>query len=167
MHSASPGVIEGGSYAGDMIHVSDLFSTFAHIGGATGKIPTDRVIDGVDQTALVLNGETHGRRDYVYVYAGFTLASIVKQKFKMHLPPPGVPGAAAPVFDLMRDPREEKALISAALWSGASFQDMMKRHAITMKKYPNLPIGTDKPYGGIDNLRPETIKTVENFASWH
>ena len=162
-----PGVIEEGSYAGDMFHVSDLFTTFARIGGATEGIPTDRVIDGVDQTALLINGETHGRRDYVYVYEGFTLASVVKQKFKMHLPPPGVPGAAAPVYDLMRDPREENALITAALWSGASFQDMVKRHQIAMKKHPNLPIGTDMPYGGIENLRPETIETVENFASWH
>lgn len=162
-----PGVIDKGSYAGDMIHVSDWFTTFARIGGAIKYIPTDRVIDGIDQTALLINGETHGRRDYVYVYEGFTLASVVKQKYKMHMPPPGVPGAAAPVFDLMRDPREERPLISAALWSGASFQDMVKRHKIAMKKYPNIPIGTDKPYGGIENLRPETIETVENFASWH
>jgi arylsulfatase A-like enzyme len=162
-----PGVIEQGSFAGDMFHASDLFSTFAHLGDATKYIPTDRIIDGIDQTALLLNGETHGRRDYVYVYGGFNLAAVVKQKLKMHLPPPGVPGAAAPVYDLMRDPREEKSLITAALWSGASFQDMVKRHKISMKQYPNLPIGTDKPYGGIENLRPETKATVENFMSWH
>ncbi len=162
-----PGVIDKGSYAGDMFHVSDLFTTLARIGDATDHIPTDRVIDGIDQTALLINGETHGRRDYVYVYGGFNLAAVVKQKYKMHMPAPGVPGAAAPVYDLMRDPREENSLITAALWSGASFQDMVKRHKITMMKYPNLPIGTDKPYGGIDNLRPETIETAENFASWH
>jgi arylsulfatase len=162
-----PGVIDKGSYAGDMIHVSDLFTTLARVGGATNLIPTDRVIDGIDQTALLINGETHGRRDYVYVYGGFNLAAVVKQKYKMQMPAPGIPGAAAPIYDLMRDPREENPLITLALWSGASFQDMVKRHKIMMKKYPNLPIGTDKPYGGIDNLRPETIETVENFASWH
>jgi arylsulfatase len=162
-----PGVIDKGSYAGDMIHVSDLYTTFARIGGGTQYIPTDRVIDGIDQTALFVNGETHGRRDYVYVYAGFNLASVVKQKFKMHLPPPGIPGAAAPVYDLMRDPREERPLISAALWSGASFQDMVKRHMISIKKSPHRPIGKDRPYGGIENLRPESVETVKNFESWH
>ena len=96
-----------------------------------------------------------------------SVPSVVKQKFKMHLPAPGLPGAAAPIFDLNRDPREENSLIEVALWSGASFQDMMKRHAISMKKYPNAPIGTGAPYGGIDNLRPETKETVENFLSWH
>ena len=111
--------------------------------------------------------EGHGRRDYVYVYEGATLRSVVKQKFKMHLPPPGVPGAGAPVFDLTRDPREETPLIGAALWSGASFQDMIKRHMMTQKKYPHFPIGQGKPYEGISNLRPETKDTVATFMSWH
>jgi arylsulfatase len=162
-----PGVIEEDTLAGDIFHVSDLYTTFARIAGATKYIPKDRIIDGVDQTALLLEGETHGRRDYVYIYEGFALRSVVKQKFKMHMPAPGMPGAGAPVFDLNRDPREENPLIEVALWSGASFQDMMKRHKMTMKKYPNSPIGTDVPYGGIDNLRPETKATVENFMSWH
>ncbi len=162
-----PGVIEEDTLAGDIFHVSDLYTTFARIGNATEFIPRDRVIDGVDQTALLLEGEKNGRRDYVYIYEGFTLRSIVKQKFKMHMPAPGMPGAGAPIFDLNRDPREENPLIEIALWSGASFQDMMKRHKITMTKYPHSPIGKDKPYGGIDNLRPESKATVENFMSWH
>lgn len=162
-----PGVIKEDTLTGDIFHVSDLYTTFARIGNATEFIPRDRVIDGVDQTALLLEGEKNGRRDYVYIYEGFTLRSIVKQKFKMHMPAPGMPGAGAPIFDLNRDPREENPLIEIALWSGASFQDMMKRHKITMNKYPHSPIGADKPYGGIDNLRPESKATVENFMSWH
>ena len=54
--------------ASDIVHVSDLFTTFARIAGATEHIPRDRVIDGLDQTALLLEGESHGRRDYVYIY---------------------------------------------------------------------------------------------------
>jgi len=162
-----PGVIKKDSLTGDMFHVSDLFTTLARIGGATQHIPRDRVIDGVDQTALLLEGEGHGRRDYVYVYEGDALRSIVKQKFKMHMPAPGMPGAGAPVYDLHRDPREENPMIGLALWSGASFQDMMKRHMITMKKHPNLAIGKGRPYTGIENLRPESKATVDNFISWH
>jgi arylsulfatase A-like enzyme len=62
-----PGVIEPGSAAGDIVHVSDLFTTFARIAGATDFIPRDRVIDGIDQTPLLLEGEGNSRRDYVYV----------------------------------------------------------------------------------------------------
>lgn len=161
-----PGVVESGSYAGDIIHVSDFFTTLARIGGGTGFIPRDRVIDGVDQTALLLEGEGNSRRDYVYVYEGPVLRSIVKQEFKMHMPPPGVPGAAAPVYNVLRDPRETSPDIGASLWSGASFQDMMKRHQKMISKYPHLPLGKGVPYGGIENLRPESELAREVFASW-
>ena len=160
-----PAGIEGGSYAGDIIHVSDLFTTFARLGQATEHIPTDRVIDGVDQTALLLKGEHHGRRDYVYIYENEVLRSVVKQELKMHLPPPGVPGAAAPVFNVLRDPREEQAFVGFPLWSGASFQDMVKRHQITISKFPHAKLGKGRPYEGIENLRPESKETVETFIS--
>ena len=161
-----PAAIKADSLAGDMTHVSDLYTTFARLAGATEYIPRDRIIDGVDQTALLLEGEGNGRRDYVYIYEGPLLRSVVKQKFKMHIPAPGVPGAAAPVFDLTRDPRELTPLIEAALWSGASFQDMVKRHMIGIKKYPHAVGGTGVPYGGISNLRPESKEAVQVFESW-
>ncbi len=161
-----PGVIEAGSAAGDIVHVSDLFTTFARVADATDHIPRDRVIDGVDQTPLLLEGEGNSRRDYVYVYEGPILRSIVKQEFKMHLPAPGVPGAAAPVFNVLRDPREEHAQIGTALWSGASFQDMAKRHQIMIEQYPHLPLGKGVPYEGIENLRPESELARRVFASW-
>jgi len=162
-----PAAIEPKTFAGDIVHVSDLYTTFARLAQATEYIPTDRVIDGIDQTALLLNGETHGRRDYVYIYENEVLRSVVKQEFKMHVPAPGVPGAAAPVFNIYRDPREKNAHIGAALWSGASFQDMIKRHTMTIGKYPHAKLGKGAPYGGIVNLRPESKEAVDTFAAWH
>lgn len=162
-----PGVIEAGSAAGDIVHVADLFTTFARLGQATEYIPTDRVIDGIDQTALLLKGEHYGRRDYVYIYENEILRSVVKQEFKMHVPQAGVPGAAAPVFNLYRDPREEELFVGLPLWSGASFQDMIKRHMMTIAKYPHAELGKGNPYEGIDNLRPESKEAVATFMSWH
>jgi arylsulfatase len=162
-----PGVIEAGSAAGDIIHVTDLYTTFARVAQATEYIPRDRVIDGIDQTALLLNGEHHGRRDYVYIYENEILRSIVKQEFKMHMPVPGVPGAAAPAYNLYRDPREEHPQVGIALWSGASFQDMAQRHMMTIAKYPHAKLGRGRPYEGIENLRPESKEVVETFMSWH
>jgi len=161
-----PGVIKGGSYAGDIFHVTDLYTTFARLAQAKQYVPRDRVIDGVDQTALLLKGENHGRRDYVYIYENDVIRSVVKQKFKMHLPAPGVPGAAAPMFDLTRDPREEHPQIGISLWAAASFQDMVKRHLMMIKKYPHSPLITGRPYEGIENLRPESIAAVESFMAW-
>jgi len=161
-----PGVIEADSAAGDIIHVTDLYTTFARLAQATDYIPRDRVIDGIDQTALLLEGEHHGRRDYVYIYENEIMRSIVKQEFKMHMPLPGVPGATAPSYNLYRDPREENPQIGIALWGGASFQDMAKRHMMTIAKYPHAKLGKGRPYEGIENLRPETKEVVETFMSW-
>jgi len=161
-----PGVIEANSMAGDIVHVTDLYTTFARVAQATEYIPRDRVIDGIDQTALLLNGEHHGRRDYVYNYENDLLRSVVKQEFKLHLPAPGQPGAAAPMFNLLRDPREENPQIGIALWAGASFQDMVMRHMMTIAKYPHNKLGKGRPYEGIENLRPENKEIVENFVSW-
>ena len=45
-----PGTIKPNQLVGDIIHETDLFTTFARLGDATQHIPTDRVIDGVDET---------------------------------------------------------------------------------------------------------------------
>ncbi|QFU77296.1 sulfatase [Halioglobus maricola] len=162
-----PGAIEAGSRAADIVHASDLFTTFARVAQAEKYIPRDRVIDGIDQTPVLLKGHGNGRRDYVYVYQNELLRAVVKQEWKMHIAAPGMPAAAAGVYNLYRDPREQHPLIGHSLWSGASFQDMTKRHMMTIKAYPHNELGKDKPYTGIENLRPESVETVETFMSWH
>ena len=79
-----PGVIKKGQVGGDIIHIADLYTTFARLGGAMKYIPTDRVVNGPDQTALLLNGDTHSRRDYVFIYAGHELGATVKGRYKRH-----------------------------------------------------------------------------------
>ena len=161
-----PGVIEAGSFAEDMIHVSDLYTTFARLANATDGIPRDRVIDGLDQSGVLLLGETHGRRDYLHIYEGTELKSIVKNKYKMHLAPPGAnPITSAFVFDLYRDPRESRPLdsIKVSPWAGGQFAGMAERHMKLRQKYPDRPPTHGMPYEGIENLRPETIKMVEVF----
>ncbi|MCP4902054.1 MAG: sulfatase-like hydrolase/transferase [bacterium] len=163
-----PGVIEPGSSAEDIMHVSDLFTTFARLGNATDNIPADRVIDGVDQTGVLLLGETHGRRDYVYVYEGVDLRSVVKNKYKMHLPAPGEhPILGAGFFDLYRDPREEQKSqsIKLATWAAGQFASMIQRHMGLRQKYPDRPPTHGAPYGGIENLRPETEELIEVFLA--
>ncbi len=81
-----PGMIEADSVAGDIVHVTDLFTTIARLGGATDEIPTDRIIDGIDQTSLMLNGDTHGRRDYVFLYNINKLEAVVKEQYKLAIP---------------------------------------------------------------------------------
>ena len=162
------GVIEPGSYVGDMIYVGDLYTTFARLGGATDKIPGDRIIDGVDQSALFLLGEDKGRRDYLFVYEGLVLKSVIKEHYKLHLPPPGKIPLLAKVFNLLQDPREEQGLdlkqaLRNLLWSSKKFVEMTQGHMLAQKQYPNRPQTRGIPYTGITNLRPETKALVSAY----
>ena len=163
-----PGILEEGSRVQDIVHISDLFTTFARVADAEKFIPRDRLIDGVDQSPLLLLGETHGRRDHVFVYEGPNLKSIVKQQYKMHVPPPGANPIAAPIFDLYKNPREDRPQDSIlyGVGFGAKFVQMLKRHMAMKQRYPDREPGRDVPYGGIENLRPETKALVESMAAW-
>ena len=57
-------------------------TTFARLGDAMEYIPTDRVIDGIDQTAVFLEGDGNSRRDYYHVYTGPAHAATIKQQYK-------------------------------------------------------------------------------------
>jgi arylsulfatase A-like enzyme len=159
-----PGMIQGDTVAGDIIHVSDLFTTIARLGDGTDEIPTDRVIDGVDQTSLLLNGETYSRRDYVFIYNINNLEAVIKEQYKLDLSSGAENAVLANFYDLFRDTREEWPVSTeVGAWGGAKFLRMVKRHMGRKVKYPDAPPATGMPYKGIDNLRPESKAAVEEF----
>jgi len=153
-----PGVIEPGQIVGDVFHETDLYMTFARIAGAKQHVPTDRIIDGVDQTALLLNGDTHGRRDYNFVYTGPSLAATIKGRFKRvwasigH----GSGNLAAATYDLYADTREMSPMMVPMLHAQSQFSAIRARHELWKKKYPDTPHRRAIPFTGLSNARPET-----------
>jgi len=160
-----PGMIEADTVAGDMVHVSDLYTTFARLGGATDEIPRDRIIDGLDQTALILNGDGHGRRDYQFLYNINALEAVVKEQYKLAIPGGKMENAIlADFYDLYRDSREEWPVSTeVGAWGGAKFVRMIQRHLKRKQKYPSDGPATGMPYKGIENLRPESKAAVQEF----
>tara|TARA_R110000850_G_scaffold193076_2_gene319935 strand:- start:4556 stop:6235 length:1680 start_codon:yes stop_codon:yes gene_type:complete len=160
-----PDMIEADTVTADIVHVSDLFTTIARFGGATDEIPTDRIIDGIDQTSLLLNGETHGRRDYVFLYNINALEAVVKEQYKLTIPGGKIENAIlADFYDLFRDPQERYPVSTEiGAWGGAKFVRMIQRHMKRKAKYPDEGPGLGMPYEGIDNLRPESKKAVQEF----
>ena len=156
-----PGVIAPNQIVGDIIHVTDLYSTFAHLGGATKYIPTDRIIDGIDQTSLFLNGDTYSRRDYVHIYTGNILAAQVKGRFKRHWVGelPGLSGAS--FYDLYNDPREVMPKMLPGFTAKPMFDLMMARHNLWIKKYPHTAHVRGLPLHGLENPRPAVKKAGE------
>ena len=156
-----PGVIEPNQIVGDIIHITDLYTTFATLAGAADKIPTDRIIDGIDQTSLFLNGDTYSRRDYVHIYTGNILAAQVKGRFKRHWVGelPGLSGAA--FYDLYNDPREVMPKMLPGFTTKPMFDIMMARHQLWIRKYPHTPHVKGMPLKGLENPRPAVQKAGE------
>jgi arylsulfatase len=154
-----PGVIEPGQIVGDIIHEADLYTTFARLGGATKHIPTDRIVDGVDQTSLLVNGDTHSRRDYVHIYTGNLLGASVKGHWKRHWinpDPTSASGIGAAYYFLLHDTREKNPMLVNALAQNEAFTRMRVRHELMKKKYPDKHHAVGMPFTGLSNARPET-----------
>jgi arylsulfatase A-like enzyme len=155
-----PGVIEPGQVAGDMIHEVDLFTTFARIAGATQNIPTDRIIDGIDQTQLLMAGDTNGRRDYNFIYQGPELAATVKDQYKIHWvskDPSQAKSGLTAVYDLYNDHREVNPIVVGGFHMKEPFKRMRARHELWKEKYPDRHHKRAPSYTGIANARPATI----------
>lgn len=154
-----PGVIEEGQLVGDIIHETDLFTTFAHLAGALDYIPTDRIIDGVDQTSLLLNGDTYSRRDYTFTYAGPQLGAIVKGNYKRHMISPDPVGEASGIpaafYFLPSDPREKMPVLTQLIHLKRPFNRMKLRHDLWKKKYPDSHEVYGIPWTGLANATPE------------
>jgi arylsulfatase A-like enzyme len=154
-----PGVIKPGQLVGDIIHETDLYTTFARLAGATQHIPTDRVIDGIDQTALLMNGDTHSRRDHVFIYAGPTLGATVKGNYKRHWISPDPVGEASGIpaafYFLPSDPREKTPMLVNLIHLKSPFNRMRLRHELWKKKYPDAKEVHGIPWTGIENPTPE------------
>lgn len=161
-----PGMIDEKQLVGDIIHVSDLFTTFARIGGATEFIPRDRVIDGIDQTELLLEGDSHSHRDYVHIYQGNTLAATVKGRYKQHWIGVGEganSGISQSYYDLFQDPKELNPHLIPLIHFQGQFNAMRERHELMKKAYPDVENASGVPYTGLTNARPETLEIAKRL----
>ncbi|MEZ5546734.1 MAG: sulfatase-like hydrolase/transferase [Pseudomonadales bacterium] len=137
-----PGVIAAGQDPIDLVHVTDWYTTIAQIAGATKLMPGKRIIDGVDQTSLLLNGEGYSRRDYVFHYeyqffnkeSGSRLAAVRWKDTKLHLKQP------VEIYNIMRDPKEEFSMRAKYLWAVIPMRKMVYEHQNMMEKFPNRKI---------------------------
>ena len=68
-------------------------------------------------------------------------------------------------LDLYKNPREDRPQdsIQYAVAFGANFGMMIQRHFVMKKRFPDRQPAHGALYGGIENLRPETVALVESI----
>ena len=147
-----PGKIPAGRVSNEIVHEMDLFRTFAAIVG--GKVPTDRAIDGLDQSDFFFGKQEMSKRNGFVIYVGNEIYGVKWQNWKMMMRELetgtgvveqwGIPR----FFNLYQDPKEEHPLGYAVenLWVRFPAGKILTDHLKSLHQYPPIPPGTPDPY---------------------
>jgi arylsulfatase len=117
-----PGKVTPGRATNEIVALVDLYPTLAKIAGT--NVPDDRVIDGLDQRALLLGESDRSARESVLVFSGRTLLAVKWRQFKVFFtgddPAPRNRSWRrlwAPLaYNVEQDPREEVEITIDNLW---------------------------------------------------
>jgi arylsulfatase A-like enzyme len=149
-----PGNVKPGTTSNAMFSIMDFFPTFARIIGA--KVPTDRPIDGVDQTDLLLGKSATGNRDSLLSFIGGDLVAARWKQWRVYFTDvhptgigpqrqPGSMSASAPmagypkVYNIEMDPHEDLIVAGVFAWTIGPGLAEVERYLESVKKYPNPP----------------------------
>jgi arylsulfatase A-like enzyme len=149
------GTITPGRESDDLFDLMDLFNTSLSLAGAAGKIPTDRYIDGIDQTSFLLADGGNSNREKVYIWNEKNLMAMRMYEYKIHvkvvqehaqwlnidMTTVSDVGLAPWLFNLFIDPKEQYPVGHRMNAWLASMAAEMKGHAATFKKYPPKNVG--------------------------
>jgi len=148
-----PKQIPARSVSNEIVHEMDLFATFAQIAG--GKVPGDRVIDGVDQSDFFRGKKDKSSRESVAVYVGNELYGVKWRDWKMMvkeidtIEADPIRSYGVPLFyNLLLDPKEEHPMLYAPpnFWVRYPAGQVLVEHAKSLKEEPPIPPGTPDPY---------------------
>jgi len=148
-----PGYIKPSTSSYAMFSIMDFLPTFARIVG--GKMPTDRPIDGVDQTDVLLGKSKTGHRESLLSFIGGELVAVRWQQWRVYftdMHPTGIgpqrqpglfstnaPMAYAKIYNIQMDPHEDLNVAGLFAWVGGPALKVVEEYKETLKKYPNPP----------------------------
>jgi arylsulfatase len=107
-----PGKIPPKLVSNEIVHAIDLFPTLANWAG--GKVPEDRVLDGVDQSDFMTGKSEKSAREAIIIYVDNTLFGVKWRNWKMLFKEIddesyAIENLAYPTFyNLLVDPKEEQ-----------------------------------------------------------
>jgi len=147
-----PGQIEPSS-SNEMFGIHDFFPTLAKIIGA--EIPTDRPIDGVDQSAFLLGQQKESNRESFLTFIGDRLVAVRWRQWRIYpvefLKTRGNPSLAGyvgtiretagypQVYNIEADPKEMVNSAHLNGWVIAPYMKIVGEYRASLKNHPNPP----------------------------
>jgi arylsulfatase len=134
-----------------MVSIHDFAPTLASIIGA--KMPTNRPIDGKDQSAFFAGQQEKSNRDSLLSFIGEEVAAFRWEQFRAYpkqfissFGNPSMSGAAGnrvenngypAIFNIEQDPREENNIGATHGWVMGVYGKVIGEYYKTLKKHPN------------------------------
>lgn len=147
-----PGMVEADRSSDGLFCFTDLAPTALALAGALDRLPADRYIDGVDQSAFLLGPGARSCRKYVYYWLLRRLSAIRAGEYKWMLlstsdddrdvaGPGGFTGVTQQYtyprfYNLYLDPGETRSYLTRKLAYNEIFVEGMRSHLGTFRKYP-------------------------------
>jgi arylsulfatase A-like enzyme len=134
----------------EIVHVTDLFSTL--ISAAEASIPTDRPIDGVNQSALWTGESEKSAREGFLFYIKNELRAVKWRHWKLHFifesePNQGTKHLETPwLFNIKRDPKEETDAAMEDGWVRGPMRKMMMAFDQSLREHKPIPPGVADEY---------------------
>jgi arylsulfatase len=149
------GQVKPGTSSYAMFSIMDFMPTFAKIIGA--KVPSDRPIDGVDQTDVLFGKSKTGNRDSLLTFIGADLVAARWKQWRVYFTDvhptgigpqrqPGMFSASAPmagypkVYNIEMDPHEDLQVGALFGWTAGPAPEVVEKYLESVKKYPNPPV---------------------------
>jgi len=145
-----PGKVLASKVNNEIVHVVDLYTTLAHVGGS--EVPKDRAIDGVDQLDFFLGKQENSNREGFPAYVSDRLSAVKWRNWKMHLfwqenmydPPQKLP--LPKIINLLTDLKEQRDVLMANSWVRQPMEKIIRDLEASLQKYPPIKPGTPDPY---------------------
>ena len=135
----------------EMVSVHDFFPTLATIIGA--KIPNDRPIDGVDQSAFFTGKQPKSNRESMISFIGEEVAAVRWRQYRIY-PKQFVSSAGNPtmsglagqrmegngfpaIFNIEADPREEVNVFGTSAWVLGPYLKLVAEYQKSLQEHPN------------------------------
>jgi len=148
-----PGHIAPNTTSYAMFSEMDFLPTFAAILGA--KLPTDRPIDGVDQTAVLFGKSEKGNRESLLTFIGPDLVAARWKQWRFYFKDMHLTGTGQQmlggmyvnsgdmyfprVYNIEMDPHEDLNLGGITVFMAGPAYKAIKEYEESVKKYPNPP----------------------------
>jgi arylsulfatase A-like enzyme len=145
-----PGKVPAGRVSNEIVHIVDLYTTLAHVGGA--EVPNDRAIDGVDQLDFFLGQKDKSNREGFPAYVADRLTAVKWRNWKMQLIQQDtmydIPQKLAlpRIYNLLTDLKEERDVGAYNTWVAEPMFKIIAEFQASLGKYPPIKAGTPDPY---------------------